>query len=951
MPRTFYIIDGHAQIFRAYFAIRGGMSSSVTGEPTHAVFAFAGMMFQFFEQLKPERAVMAIDLPGKTFRDELDPQYKAQRPPPPEDFHSQEQRIFEMVRRFGIPIVSCPGDEADDVIATLTRRVLADPALADVNVQIISKDKDLQQLLSDRVVMFDIHHNATVDVAALKQEKGITPQQVVDLLALTGDTADNIPGVPGIGDKTAALLLQQFGSIDGIYAQLDQIKGKRRENLEASRGRMPLNRQLVKLKDDLELDFTLDDARLKPVDVAGLRALFTDMGFRRHVQALDQFAPAPPAPPAPSATQAPMFTRDEDADGLFAMLTPMAETPAEKTVETPAFVPTEATSHYRAITTLAQLDALAHDLSRATLISVDTETIGLGYGTDICGISIAYPVDAAICAVYIPVRSPDPSAHLDVATVVAKLKFVLENPTIGKCGHNLKYDLHSLRRAGIELRGTRFDSMIAAFLLNMPARGMDDLALSLLNRRNSPISSLIGEEVRGRPQRTMDQVPLDQITAYAAEDADVTLQLHDKLAPMLEQDGMADLAHRVEMPLVEVLATMEGWGIRVDPDELFRQKEGFLGRIAQLRDEVQTAAGMPFNPDSPKQLADVLFNQLKLPVVKRGKTGPSTDVEVLEKLADSDDLTVEQAKVPSLIVEYRQLTKLVNTYLDNLRESIDPKDGRVHATFHQTGAATGRLSSSGPNLQNIPIRTELGRRIRKAFLAETGWKLISADYSQIELRVLAHLSEDEGLLSAFARDEDIHAAVASQVFGVPLGEVTREQRSSAKVINFGIVYGITAFGLARRIEGLDKSAARALIDSYRARFAGIDRFLFQCVSQAESQGYVTTIMGRRRPIPQLESRNGQTRALGERLAINSVVQGSAADLIKLAMVNLQRRIEREKLPLRMLLQIHDELVLEAPDADAEAMARIVKDEMERAMTLKAALKVDAGIGADWFDCK
>lgn len=962
--RTLYLIDGHAQIFRAYFAIRGGMTSPVTGEPSHAVFGFAGMLLKFFREFKPQFVAMPIDTPGKTFRDEMYEAYKANRPSAPEDFHSQEQRIFEMTKMFGVPILGLQGVEADDVIATIVKQVLANPELADVNIRIVSRDKDLAQLLGPRVTMFDIHTDTTIDEAQLMADKGVTPAQVIDLLTLTGDTADNIPGVPGVGPKTATKLLQQFGSLDAILENLDKLTPKQRESFEKAREHLPLSRRLVALKADCDINFTLDQARMGPVDGAALRHLFKQMGFRRHTDDLDRLLgkTAEAAPAAPESRKG-KAAEDDGAGTLFQTQSDesavkLANEPADESagglfdsnlIDASATPLTTAKDcHYEAILTQQQLDDLVATLRTQSLIAIDTETVGLGLRARLCGICIAWMEKHGV---YIPTISQEQDKHLNTEQVLAALKEILENPAIHKTGHNIKYDLQILTQAGATVNGVVFDSMIAAHLLGLPGIGMDHLALSLLHHETIPITDLIGLPGRGRQQLTMDQVDLKPITTYAAEDADITLRLYHDLKPKLEAKGMMKLMDEVETPLISVLAHMERAGITVNPEELMAQKLTLAARIVELREQVQTAAGVKFNPDSPKQLADVLFNQLKLPVIKRNKTGPSTDVEVLEKLAAMDDLPPEQARVPNLIVEYRQLSKLVNTYLDNLRDAIDPTTGRVHASFHQTGAATGRLSSSDPNLQNIPIRTDVGRQIRKAFIAGVGQSLISADYSQIELRILAHLSEDANLLAAFEQGMDIHTAVAAQVFNVEPSQVTRDQRSHAKTINFGIIYGVTPYGLARRIEGLDVAGAKTLINDYRARFSGIDRFLDQCVEHARQHGYVSTILGRQRAIPQIDSRNPNLRALGQRLAINSVVQGSAADLIKLAMVRLHSRIDHENLPMRMLLQIHDELVLEAPDEHAQAMSQIVIEEMTHAMTLRVPLEVEAGIGKDWFNTK
>jgi len=942
---TFYLIDGHAQIFRAYYAIRGGMSSPITGEPTHAVYGFSGMLLKLFEQYRPTYVAMAVDMPGKTFRDEMFADYKANREPPPDDFHPQVERIFEMTRMFGIPILGVAGAEADDVIATCTQRVMDDPQWADLQIRIVSRDKDLEQLLSDRVCMFDIHKDETVDVETLKQTKGIRPDQVVDVLALMGDKVDNIPGVDGIGPKTAGKLVEEFGSVDDILANVDRIKGKRRQNIEAAAGRLPLNLSLVTLKRDVAFDFCVEDARCNAIDAAGLARLFETLGFRRYPQAVRRLSDGE------ASTSADVVNENTETGGVEAIGESLfKDAVAESGDETAAApgVGAESASDgtYRAIMTSQELDELIRQLNDAPIISVDTETIGLGRRAAICGLSFAWQAGEGV---YVPIVSPDQASHLDRATVLERLRPVLENPDRPKCGHNLKYDALVLRHAGIALRGIAFDSMIASQLLGNSGHNLEHLALSELNYAMIPISRLIGP--RDAKQATMDTIAIEQVVPYAAEDADIALRLREKFRPRLVEQQMESLAE-VEMPLVEVLADMECNGITVDADELLRQKKDLTGRIDERRDLIYEAAGGEFNLDSPKQLADLLFNKLGLPVGKRKKTGPSTDVEVLERLAAREDLPLEKTVVPRLILEYRQFAKLVNTYLDNLRNSIYQSDGRIHASFVQLGAATGRLSSGGPNLQNIPVRTDVGRQIRKAFIAEAGHLLICADYSQIELRILAHLSQDPALIEAFEQDVDIHTVVAAQVFGVEAQDVTAEQRAHAKVVNFGIIYGVTAYGLSRRIEGLGRNEAQELIDDYRRRFAGINDFLGQCVQQAQDTGYVTTMLGRRRRIEQIGSRAAPRQALGERLAINTVVQGSATgDLIKTAMVNLYRRIHRDGLPLKILVQIHDELLLEAPADVAEEQAGIVKEEMECAMKLRVPLKVDIGIGKDWFSAK
>jgi DNA polymerase-1 len=928
---TFYLIDGFAQIFRAYYAIRGGMNSPVTGEPTHAVFGFAGMLIKLLRDYAPPYVAVAFDAPGKTFRDDLAPDYKATRQPTPDDLKVQIPRIRELIGRFGLPVFERSGYEADDVIATAVRHVLDDAAYAGVEVRIVSKDKDLEQLLGPRVSLFDIHTDTLVDVAALWANKGIRPEQVIDVLTLMGDTSDNIRGVDGIGPKTAAQLIHEFGTLENLLANLDQIKGKRRENLEAATAWLARSRDLVTLRHDAEIDFRLADARPRPLDLDGLMALFEELGFHRFRDEVRQLAGAAEAP-----TLAPR---------------PKDEPPAEHVAA--------GTGDYRCVTTAAELAELVERLKTQRLLAVDTETTGLERDARLCGVSLAWRTGGGV---YVPTLSPEPERHLDAPAVIEALRPILEDEGIGKCGHNVKFDAAVLRRHGSHLRGVVCDTMLAGILLD-PAQSshkLDNLAVSILGRDMVPISDLIDASAQmslfdapgdGAMPATMEAVPLAKITPYAAEDADVALQLAEILLPRLDDAGMGELMSGVEGPLTSVLAEMEETGILCDPAELRRQGQGLMARVDELRAEIFALVGHEFALDSTKQLAVVLFDELGLAAGRKTKTGRSTDIAVLEKLATEEDVDVPSTGLPRLVIEYRQLTKLISTYLGNLADAVDPRDGRIHTTFHQMVTATGRLASNSPNLQNIPVRTEIGRQIRHAFIAPPEHLLLAADYSQVELRLLAHLSGDAGLIEAFRRGDDIHTAVAAQVFGVAPEQVTREQRGHAKTINFGIIYGVTPFGLARRIPGLDNAGAQRLIDDYKRRFPGIARFLAECVQHAESHGYVATILGRRRAIPELKSPNGSTRGLGERLAINSVVQGSAADLIKVAMVRLQQRIDREKLPLRMLLQIHDELIFEAPERNADELAAIVTTEMEQALTLQVPLEAECGRGRDWYEAK
>jgi len=952
--KTLYLIDGHAHFFRAYHAIRPGtMSSPVTREPTNLTYGFASMMIKLLRDYRPDYLAVVIDVSGdrESFRSEIYPEYKANRPPAPEDLHLQVERCLEMLAKLGVPVMGQESVEADDVIATIARKMQREHP--DVIVRIVSKDKDLAQLISDHVELFDIYSDESITPDAVFKSEGVMPEQVVDILALMGDSVDNVPGVPGVGPKTAAQLIQQYGSIENLYSHLNEIKGKRRENLEAARESVQLSRELVRLRTDCTVDFDLKDAEWNSseIDVPAMQALFRELGFGRHQDDIAKLAAHDgeagaadsgifPAVQTHEPQQVSGRTRSFE-DSLFARFEEKPEIPYDP-------------GAYTGILTAHDLDRLVARVRAAGQFAFDTETDGLfARQANLCGISVATrPMEA----VYIPVRAPRAEEHLDLDFVIARLKPLFQDPSITKTGHNIKFDIIVLRRYGIVVRGLSFDTMIASYVVDATrsSHSLDALSLAFLKHTCTPLTDLIGT---GRKQRRFDEVSLDRAVPYAAEDADVTLRLRSALEPHLTEMGLRTLFDEVEMPLVEVLAELEYNGIRVDPDELDRQRVVLQKRIESLRRQIIDASPHPFNPDSPRQLAAALFNKpdqdppgLGLRPLKRTrKTGPSTDVEVLERLAADPDI---ESAVPGLIVEYRRLSKLVGTYLVALKDAINPQTGRVHASFNQTVAATGRLSSSDPNLQNIPIRTEIGREIRRAFVAEPGSLLITADYSQIELRLLAHLSRDEALIEAFHQDADIHRTVAAEVFGVRPEEVTSEQRNSAKMINFGIVYGITPFGLARRLgDGTSKEDAATIIADYKARFRRITEFLEACVSKALQDGYVETILKRRRLIPQVRSRNPQQRALGERMAINTVVQGSAADLIKLAMIDLHRNLPGRFPSARMLLQIHDELVFEVPHSDAEGARDFVVQRMEGALTLRVPLKVESAVADTWIDAK
>ena len=952
---TVYIIDTHAEIFRAYYAIRSGLTSSITGEATHAVFGFAGTLIRILTQLQAKYIVAAIDTPGDTFRNELYSEYKANRSPAPDDLVTQIHRIMELLEAFGILTLGRPELEADDIIASVTEAILNDPEAHDIKVSIISKDKDLEQLLiGDRVTMLDLHNDKIIDERSLLETKGIKPEQVVDTLALMGDTSDNVPGVEKIGLKTAAQLIQQYGSIEGIFENIDEIKGKRRENLEKARAQLDLSRELVTLKRDAPLDFSIEQARVKPLDLQKILPLFQELELKRYEQVVRELAGGDPTFAAPMPT-----TRKERVAELAQKTDAILDKGDYDTAET---------GDYSAIITLDQLKDLVDTLSTQEIISFDTETDGLEREATLCGLSFSWKSKQGV---YVPVRSPQPEDHLGADTVLSALKPILENPALPKCGHNLKFDAGILIRNGIKLQGAIFDTLLASQLVDArtPSHNLDTLALLHLEHKMISFEELttgsgdaksadeavdLGElfEAEAKQQKTIDEVPLDQATIYAAEDADIALRLHHFLAPKLDEMGITDLARDIESPLAPILAEMEYNGIVCDKEELKRQSIVISELVDARQKEIHEIVGYPCNIDSPRQLAQVLFEELGFKPVKRTRGGNvSTDVTVLEALSLREDINDPKTSVPRLIIEYRQFRKLQSTYLVQLQNAVDPKTQRIHTHLYQLTTATGRLKSDHPNLQNIPVRTEIGRQLRRAFRAPEGYKLICADYSQIELRILAHFSEDESLIETFTQDLDIHTAVASQVFEVPADSVTRELRDKAKTINFGIIYGVSPTGLSRRIKGMRVKEAAALIDDYKTRFPGIDRFLQQCVQQASDHGYVSTLTGRRRAIPEIYATNRSRRSLGERLAINTVVQGSAADLMKAAMVHVQHRIDKDQLPLKMLLQIHDELVLETPEALAAEHAAIVCEEMEKAMSLRVPLRTEAGIGDNWMTAK
>ncbi|MFW6132703.1 MAG: DNA polymerase I [Planctomycetota bacterium] len=907
MSETLYIIDGHSQIYRAYYAPFGDLTSP-TGEPTRGTYVFCSMLLKFIAEHRPAYLAMAVDGPAeKLHRRQLYADYKVTRKPPPDDFHPQVERIMQIVRTMGIPVIEAEGYEADDVMATAVER-FAD----DRDVVLISRDKDLDQLVGDHVRLFDAMEDETIDAEGVVERRGYRPEQAVEAQALMGDASDNVPGVPGIGPKTAAKLIRRYGTAEEVLAHADEIGGKIGRTLAARAEQVRLSRELVTLKRDVPVELDLEAMRFAGVAGEALHPIFEELGFNRLLDRLDKLdsgAPGNPAGAAPAGAR------------------PTGET-------------TAADFHYTCVDTPEALDALVERLGGVKRLAVDTETTSRRpMWAELVGISLSW---ASGEAAYIPVRGPLGATVLALELVRDKLGGILADPNVEKVGQNLKYDVIVLGEAGMEAAGPVFDTMVAAHVLDSArmSYGLGALSAEFLNHRCIPIEEVIG---RGRNQVTMDTVPVEVVAPYAAEDADVSFRLAQVLRERLSAEGLEALFAKLEMPLLPVLAAMERRGIGVDPGALKRMETELTGQAEALRTRIVTAAGREFNVDSPKQLSAVLFDELDLPVLKKTKTGASTSATVLEQLAVEHEL-------PGLVLDYRKLTKLIGTYLKALGACIHPRTGRIHTVFHQAGTATGRLSSSDPNLQNIPVRTDEGRKIRSAFVAPPGWVLLSADYSQIELRVLAHLCGDETLIASFRRDEDIHRIVAAEVFDMAPDEVTAAQRARAKTVNYGIIYGQTAFGLSVTLR-IPRDEAAEFIERYRNRFARIDAFLHECIRQAKQAGYVQTLFGRRRRISGIDDRNPQRRALAERLAINSVVQGSAADLIKRAMLRVDRRTRDEARASRMLLQIHDELLFEVPADAVDAERDMIVTEMCAAADLDVPLKVDVGVGSNWMEAK
>jgi len=935
--KSFYIIDGHAHIYRSYFAPFRDLTSP-TGEPTKATFVFTQMMLNLAEQRKPDYLAMVIDHGDETvFRKKIYPEYKSNRVSPPADFYPQEKRIMEVVRAAGVPIFEVPGFEADDLIATMASQLCT----KGYDVYMVSKDKDLRQLLNDCVKLYDVQSNETIDPAKMREKLGYGPEQAVEVQTLMGDKIDNVPGIPGVGEMTAVKLLTKYGSVAEVLKHVDEMTPKMRENFKLHADKLPVSRQLVTLRRDVPFDWDAKRCAFSGFDTQKLKPILRELGFWSLVKKLgDDHESNEKGATNPQAAQPALaVSRNKDAGfgGLF-------DAVEADDVATPSnALKTSDNCDYQLIDDQDKFYGFLAQLKKQSCFAFDTETNDLGaMCSDVIGLSFSWKEGTGF---YVPIRGPAGSSFLSPDIVLTALKPILEDEKIGKVGHNIKYDLLAMRCAGINLRGIRLDTMVAAFLLDAGRNtyGIDSLARDLLQFQKIPTSDIIG---KGAKQISMEKVELSRVAHYASEDADIAWRLYELLNAKLEAiPSLRKLADELETPLIDVLAEMEFNGVAIDPSMLAEQSAKLGILIVALREKIHHEAGMEFNIDSPKQLAEVLFERLKLPTGKKTKTGYSTDVQVLENLAD-------RHVVPKLILDYRQFVKLRNTYLDELPRDINARTHRIHGSFHQAGAATGRLSMSDPNLQNIPIRTDEGRAIRLAFVAQKpDHVLVVADYSQIELRVLAHFTLEPALVEAFKNDQDVHAAVAAEVFGVAKEAVTKEQRSQAKVVNFGIIYGITAQGLSRRIDGLSVPAAADLIKAYNKRFPGVAKFMDECVEKARGDGYVETILGRRRPLPDIYSGVVALRNGAERAAINSVVQGSAADLIKVAMLNIYRKLRDENRPSKMLLQVHDELVFETPVVAVDADLALIRSEMINAIPLRVPVRVDIGSGKNWQEGK
>jgi DNA polymerase-1 len=855
------------------------------------------MLRKLISDYKSDYITVVFDAPGKTFRNDLYDQYKAHRPPMPDDLRVQIQPLHDLIRAMGLPLIMESGVEADDVLGALAQHA----AQQGFNVIISTGDKDMAQLVTEDIILENTMSNTRLDIQGVIDKFGVRPEQIIDYLALMGDSSDNIPGVPKVGPKTASKWLEQYQTLENLVANADKITGKIGENLRASLEQLPLAKQLTTIKCDLNLPYDMADLKRRPIIIDTLKSLLTELGFFSWLKTLDNHVEV-------------VVIENEK----------------------PALIQ----STYETILTQPHFNQWLERLENAPLFAFDTETTSLDYRkARIVGVSFSVTPGSAA---YIPLAHDYPQVpdQLDRTEILEQLRPLLENPNKAKLGQNLKYDAHVLANHGIALRGIAHDSMLESYVLNSTAtkHNMDDLAKAYLG-----VTTIQYEEVAGKgvKQIPFQEVPIEQAAPYAAEDADITLQLHQTLMTQLEQHpSLLSLYTDIEIPLISVLARIENNGVLIDTGMLFQQSLELASHIITLEQQAHDLAGHTFNLSSPKQIQEILYDQQKLPILKKTPKGqPSTEESVLQELALNYPL-------PKLILDYRSLSKLKSTYTDKLPQQVDDSTGRIHTSYHQAVAATGRLSSSDPNLQNIPIRSEEGRKIRQAFIAPTGYKILAADYSQIELRIMAHLSADTGLLNAFSAGEDVHKATAAEVFGVALDQVTNDLRRSAKAINFGLIYGMSAFGLAQQL-GLSRSQAQTYIDLYFARYPGVKNYMDSIREQAREQGYIETVFGRRLYLPEIKSRNAARRQYAERTAINAPMQGTAADIIKRAMINTDQWLLNDKPDAKMIMQVHDELVFEVAENKIAEYSAIIRTLMCSAADLNVPLIVDIGVGDNW----
>jgi len=884
--KTLFLIDGSGYIYRAFHAIRGLKNSR--GLPTNAVFGFTRMLMKLLEEKNSDRMVMFFDHKGPTFRHERYKDYKANRPPMPEELAAQIPYIHDVARAFRIPVFDLQGYEADDLIGTTAKKAEKEG----YDVVIVSADKDLKQLISDHAIIWDPMKDILVNLQDI-QATGIVPSQLIDVMGLSGDASDNIPGVPGIGPKTALSLIKTFGSMTNLYAQVDTItQKKQREKLIQHKEQALLSKELVTLDTQAPIQFRVSDLVIGEPDRSALADLFKELEFSQLQR---------------------QFPKKTDLSK----------------------------KQYHAVLDLTSLADLAARLEAAPLIAVDTETTSTNpMLANLVGLSFSLQQDEAF---YIPCahRYLGAPKQIDLATALEMLKPILENPKIQKVGQNIKYDWIVLERHGIRLNGIVFDTMLASYLINPSKRAhnLDQIALDFLDHKTITYEDITGK--KGKKAASFDSVTIEKAAPYACEDADITLMAYHVLSDKIHQMGLAKLLREVEMPLVSVLKSMEMKGVCVDKDRLHALSKGFEKQLKSIEQAIHDIAGEPFNINSTQQLGHILFEKLKLPVQKktRKKTGYSTDVEVLTKLATQHEL-------PKLVLRHRTLSKLKSTYADALIELVHPETGRIHTSFNQTVAATGRLSSSDPNLQNIPIRTDEGKEIRKAFVPRDGWQMISADYSQIELRILAHYSKDAILIKAFEEEEDIHTRTASEVFQVFPSFITEDLRRQAKIINFGIIYGMSPFGLSKALN-ISQKMAKTYIDNYFERYKGVRAFTEQIIEAARKEGRTTTLLGRIRRLPEINSKNAMERRFAERTAINTPIQGTAADLIKVAMIQVDQALQAQNLKAAMLLSVHDEIIFEVPPEEIDVASGLIKHRMEAVWDLSVPLKVNIEKGRDW----